>query len=67
MDSSHVASSSPIAAELEVAVFASMSLDSSMHVHVIIERVLVLETLAANLTDESLQMSLSVRLSHMPA
>ena len=67
MDSSHVASSSPIAAELEVAVFASMSLDSSMHVHVILEIGFALETLAANLTDESLQMSLSVRLSHMPA
>ena len=67
MDSSHVASSSPIAAELEVAVFASMSLDSSMHVHVILEIGFALETLAANLTDEFLQMSLSVHHSNMPA
>ena len=67
MDSSHVASSSPKAAELKVTELTSMSLDSSMHVHVIIESGFALETLAANLTDESLQMSLSVRLSHMPA
>ena len=66
MDSSHVAMGSPFAAELEVTVLTSVSFDSCMHVHVIIECFLVLETLAANLTDESLQMSLSVRYSHVP-
>ena len=61
-----MASSSPETAELEVTVFASMSLDSSMHVHVILEIGFALETLAANLTDESLQMSLCMCLSNVP-
>ena len=57
---------SPIAAELEVAVLASVSLDSCMHVHMILKMGFALETLAANLTDESLQMSLCMCLSNVP-
>ena len=67
MDSSHVAIGSPSTAELEVAVLASMSLDSCMHVQVIFESGLVLKTLAANIAYESLQMSLSVCHSNVPA